>query len=62
MLYSKKRAEQLQPRVTPDSTQAEALRRKLAALDYVPSNGFHKDRQQLRIGSPLLAGRWHRLA
>lgn len=33
----------LRTRVTPDTAQADALRRKLEALSYQPSNGFHKD-------------------
>jgi hypothetical protein len=37
------------PRLTPDTAQAEALRRKLAALDYTPSTGFLKDHKQPRI-------------
>lgn len=50
-----------QPRVTPDNAQADALRRKLAALDYRPTEGFHKDRTQGRIDrSP--ATRWQKIA
>ncbi len=33
----------LRSRVTPDTAQADALRRKLESLSYMPSNGFHKD-------------------
>jgi hypothetical protein len=33
----------LRARVTPDTVQADALRKKLESLSYQPSNGFHKD-------------------
>lgn len=49
----------LRPRVVPDDVQASALRKKLAALNYTPQNGFHKDRKQDRrsgIRSPALRG------
>lgn len=49
-------------RVMPDDTQADTLRRKLAALNFVPTNGFHKDRKQDRIGSALPPTRWQKLA
>jgi hypothetical protein len=36
------------PRVTPDPEQAAALERKMNALSYYPSNGFHRDVRQCR--------------
>jgi hypothetical protein len=36
------------PRVTPDPDQAEKLQRKFQALNYHPSNGFHRDMRQNR--------------
>jgi hypothetical protein len=42
----------VRPRVVPDDAQASALQAKLAALDYTPLNGFHKDRKQDRRSVP----------
>jgi hypothetical protein len=36
----------LVPRVTPDPNAAAALQRRLDALKYYPTNGFHRDIQQ----------------
>ena len=36
------------PRVTPDPDQAASLERKMSALSYSPSNGFHRDLRQCR--------------
>lgn len=35
-------------RVTPDPDQAALLERKMSALSYSPSNGFHRDLRQCR--------------
>jgi hypothetical protein len=35
-------------RVTPDPDQAASLERKMSALNYYPSNGFHRDLRQCR--------------
>lgn len=37
-----------QPRVTPDPRQVESLRKRQAAMLYVPANGFHAERRQER--------------
>lgn len=57
-----RRAANAQRRVTPDEAQADALARKRAALDYVPANGFHKDRKQDRIEASMPATRWQMTA
>ena len=36
------------PRVTPDPDQAASLERKMNALNYCPTNGFHRDLRQTR--------------
>lgn len=36
-------------RVTPDPTQAEALKRKFDALKYAPETAFHRDQAQVRV-------------
>ncbi len=56
MLFQKRPAPRIvRLRVTPDDTQADALRRRQAALNYTPQNGFHKDRRQDRLALPT---RW----
>jgi|GEM_PF-6267361 len=35
-------------RVTPDPEQAALLERKMSALNYYPTNGFHRDLKQGR--------------
>jgi hypothetical protein len=40
----------VRPRVTPDPTHAAELQRRIEALNYSPSNGFHRDRQQDKAG------------
>ena len=50
MMFKLKPAESefVRPRVTPDPDQAAQLQRKIQALSYHPSNGFHRDRRQNR--------------
>jgi hypothetical protein len=50
MLFKLKSAESsfVRPRVTPDPDQAAQLQRKIQALSYHPSNGFHRDMRQDR--------------
>lgn len=36
------------PRVTPDPTMMELLQKKLEAFSYVPEDGLHRDKIQLR--------------
>jgi hypothetical protein len=36
----------VRPRVTPDPDQAALLQRKIQALSYNPTNGFHRDLRQ----------------
>jgi hypothetical protein len=43
----------VRPKVVPDSSAMDALERKLAGLSYRPSNGFHKDRLQPRVGDDI---------
>lgn len=38
----------IQPRVTPDPQQVEALERRWAELNYYPENGFHAEQRQAR--------------
>lgn len=38
----------VQPRVTPDPQQVESLRKRQAAMLYVPANGFHAEQRQER--------------
>lgn len=38
----------VRPRVTPDPDQAASLERKMSALSYSPTNGFHRDVRQCR--------------
>jgi hypothetical protein len=50
MMFKLKSAvsEFVRPRVTPDPDQAAQLLRKIQALSYNPSNGFHRDMRQDR--------------
>jgi len=47
----------VRPRVTPDPDQAALLQRKMAALSYCPTNGFHRDLRQDRQRLALRASR-----
>lgn len=50
MLFKLKSSEAsfVRPRVTPDPDRAAQLQRKMAALSYCPTNGFHRDLRQGR--------------
>lgn len=50
MMFKLKSSEStlMRPRVTPDPDQAASLERKMNALSYCPTNGFHRDSRQLR--------------
>lgn len=44
----------IQPRVTPDPQQAEALARRWAEVDYYPENGFALDTNVQRCPSNVI--------
>lgn len=50
MIFKLKSSESsfVRPRVTPDPDQAALLERKMNALSYSPTNGFHRDLRQVR--------------
>jgi len=51
----------VRPRVTPDPEQAALLERKMNALSYYPTNGFHRDQRQARQTPPMgrrLTAQW----